>query len=301
MKKTQRVYGVTKVMRRRYSRINISGGVHCQCYREVKWDYIGFSSKQVDLVTLGSTILFDSENRNDSIRRKGCLPRKNGRSVNIFSNVGAKPVESWKDIVDYGGTCVITIFGKWFWCNCSPVSFHSRSHICFGMKSPEEMRQQAHIQVVSKNLYSQDNNHAPLLYGVLDHRMVRPCPFLAPCVLICRWNQWFIRLVEARVPFHLPYSPAYLWDSHFWSVGCEYTLASEVILILSHLSTCEDWFHFPVQWSPLIIGCAFSQRVQVRRIVLVKPVEKTWLTVWATMDTLTWNCRVFMWDTSEQL
>ena len=36
------------------------------------------------------------------------------------------------------------------------------------------MRQQAHIQVVSKNLYSQDNNHSPLLYGVLDHRMVRP-------------------------------------------------------------------------------------------------------------------------------
>lgn len=49
-----------------------------------------------------------------------------------------------------------------------------RSHICFGMKSPEEMRQQAHIQVVSKNLYGQDNNHAPLVYGVLDHRMVRP-------------------------------------------------------------------------------------------------------------------------------
>ena len=42
------------------------------------------------------------------------------------------------------------------------------------MKSAEEMRQQAHIQVVSKNLYSQDNNHSPLLYGVLDHRMVRP-------------------------------------------------------------------------------------------------------------------------------
>lgn len=35
------------------------------------------------------------------------------------------------------------------------------------------MRQQAHIQVVSKNLYSQDNHHAPLQYGVLDHRMVR--------------------------------------------------------------------------------------------------------------------------------
>lgn len=35
------------------------------------------------------------------------------------------------------------------------------------------MRQQAHIQVVSKNLYSQDNHHSPLQYGVLDHRMVR--------------------------------------------------------------------------------------------------------------------------------
>lgn len=48
-----------------------------------------------------------------------------------------------------------------------------RSHICFGMKSAEQMRQQAHIQVVSKNLYSQDTKHTPLAYGVLDHRMVR--------------------------------------------------------------------------------------------------------------------------------
>lgn len=48
-----------------------------------------------------------------------------------------------------------------------------RSHICFGMKSAEQMRQQAHIQVVSKNLYSQDTKHTPLPYGVLDHRMVR--------------------------------------------------------------------------------------------------------------------------------
>lgn len=41
------------------------------------------------------------------------------------------------------------------------------------MKSAEQMRQQAHIQVVSKNLYSQDLKHSPLPYGVLDHRMVR--------------------------------------------------------------------------------------------------------------------------------
>ncbi|KAI3365191.1 hypothetical protein L3Q82_010287 [Scortum barcoo] len=46
------------------------------------------------------------------------------------------------------------------------------SHICFGMKSAEQMRQQAHIQVVSKNLYSQDTKHTPLSYGVLDHRMM---------------------------------------------------------------------------------------------------------------------------------
>lgn len=51
--------------------------------------------------------------------------------------------------------------------------FFFRSHICFGMKSAEQMRQQAHIQVVSKNLYSQDTSHTPLSYGVLDHRMVR--------------------------------------------------------------------------------------------------------------------------------
>lgn len=51
-------------------------------------------------------------------------------------------------------------------------AFDYRSHICFGMKSAEQMRQQAHIQVVSKNLYSQDTSHTPLAYGVLDHRMV---------------------------------------------------------------------------------------------------------------------------------
>lgn len=52
------------------------------------------------------------------------------------------------------------------------------------------MRQQAHIQVVSKNLYSQDNNHAPLLYGVLDHRMVRPA---APPGSM--WLDWLVKLV----------------------------------------------------------------------------------------------------------
>lgn len=56
----------------------------------------------------------------------------------------------------------------------TPLSSY-RSHICFGMKSADQMRQQAHIQVVSKNLYSQDTKHSPLPYGVLDHRMVWKC------------------------------------------------------------------------------------------------------------------------------
>ena len=62
------------------------------------------------------------------------------------------------------------------------------------MKSAEEMRQQAHIQVVSKNLYSQDNNHAPLLYGVLDHRMVRPAALHGS---VC--FDWLVKLVTYQI------------------------------------------------------------------------------------------------------
>ena len=42
----------------------------------------------------------------------------------------------------------------------------------FGIMTAEQMRQQAHLQVVSKNLYNQDGLHKPVPYGVLDHRMV---------------------------------------------------------------------------------------------------------------------------------
>ncbi|TKC50306.1 hypothetical protein EI555_019527 [Monodon monoceros] len=82
------------------------------------------------------------------------------------------------------------------------------SHICFGMKSAEEMRQQAHIQVVSKNLYSQDNNHAPLLYGVLDHRMGtsekdRPCETCGKNLADCLGHYGYIDL---ELPcFHVGY------------------------------------------------------------------------------------------------
>lgn len=32
---------------------------------------------------------------------------------------------------------------------------------------------QAHLRVFNKDLYTQDNTHLPVAYGVLDHRMVR--------------------------------------------------------------------------------------------------------------------------------
>ena len=46
----------------------------------------------------------------------------------------------------------------------------------FGVMTANQMRQQAHLQVVSKNLYTQDGTRRPVPYGVLDHRLVRfPC------------------------------------------------------------------------------------------------------------------------------
>ena len=51
------------------------------------------------------------------------------------------------------------------------ISQQCRSHLKFDTFSAEEMRQQAHIHVVSKLLYSQDARK-PVPFGVLDHRMV---------------------------------------------------------------------------------------------------------------------------------
>ena len=44
--------------------------------------------------------------------------------------------------------------------------------MCFGVDSPQQIQQQAHIHVVAKNLYSQDTQRSPVQYGVLDRRMV---------------------------------------------------------------------------------------------------------------------------------
>lgn len=46
------------------------------------------------------------------------------------------------------------------------------AQVSFGIESAESMQQQAHIHVVSKNLYNQDVQRTPVPYGVLDKRLV---------------------------------------------------------------------------------------------------------------------------------
>lgn len=49
------------------------------------------------------------------------------------------------------------------------ISF--RDKICFGLQSPIEIRKQAHIICVNKDLYQPDT-HEVVPYGVLDTRLV---------------------------------------------------------------------------------------------------------------------------------
>lgn len=51
------------------------------------------------------------------------------------------------------------------------VLFQCSGNLQFSMFSANQMRQQAHLHVVSKALYSQDTARKPVPYGVLDHRM----------------------------------------------------------------------------------------------------------------------------------
>lgn len=45
------------------------------------------------------------------------------------------------------------------------------SHVSFGIDGPDLIQQEAHIQVVGKNLYNQDKLRTPVPHGVLDRRM----------------------------------------------------------------------------------------------------------------------------------
>lgn len=60
--------------------------------------------------------------------------------------------------------------------NLSSMSLFFSSHISFGVESPESMQQQALINVVAKNLYNQDLQRTPVVYGVLDRRLVNIKP-----------------------------------------------------------------------------------------------------------------------------
>ncbi|KPI92105.1 DNA-directed RNA polymerase III subunit RPC1 [Papilio xuthus] len=45
------------------------------------------------------------------------------------------------------------------------------SHVTFNVDSASNIQQAAHIQVITKNLYAQDGQRVPAVYGVLDRRM----------------------------------------------------------------------------------------------------------------------------------
>ncbi|XP_042192561.1 DNA-directed RNA polymerase III subunit RPC1 isoform X1 [Callorhinchus milii] len=104
------------------------------------------------------------------------------------------------------------------------------SHICFGMKSAEQMRQQAHIQVVSKNLYSQDNSHTPLSFGVLDHRMGtsekdRPCETCGKNLADCIGHYGYIDL---ELPcFHVGYFKAIIGILQMICKTCSHIMLSQ--------------------------------------------------------------------------
>ncbi|XP_016368895.1 DNA-directed RNA polymerase III subunit RPC1-like [Sinocyclocheilus rhinocerous] len=104
------------------------------------------------------------------------------------------------------------------------------SHICFGMKSAEQMRQQAHIQVVTKNLYSQDTSHTPLQYGVLDHRMGtsekdRPCETCGKNLADCLGHYGYLDL---ELPcFHVGYFKAIIGILQMICKTCSHILLSK--------------------------------------------------------------------------
>lgn len=79
------------------------------------------------------------------------------------------PKEQFRE-ADVNKKMFVKIFPFEIYFNSSNYCFFS-SHVQFGMASAEEIQQEAHIRVVSKNLYAQGRE--PVSYGVLDRRMVR--------------------------------------------------------------------------------------------------------------------------------
>lgn len=85
------------------------------------------------------------------------------------------------------------------------------SHVRFGLHNAVQMSQLAHLHVVCKNLYTQDNLHQPVPFGVLDHRMgisskSSTCDTCGKDLAECVGHYGFIDL-ELPI-FHIGYLPS---------------------------------------------------------------------------------------------
>ena len=116
------------------------------------------------------------------------MTRAEGSNFRLVLHVG----------VMYIGMAVLEAFADQcsYQCLTGCWTFLFRSRVTFGMMSADQIRQQAHIAVVSKDLYLKDSSNKPLPHGVLDNRMVRlssPPPDHIPLKLF-----GFIELVKSN-------------------------------------------------------------------------------------------------------
>lgn len=103
------------------------------------------------------------------------------------------------------------------------------------MACPEEIQQEAHIRVVSKNLYAQGRE--PVSYGVLDRRMVSTALVVNTNVMLsvttsfvgCKSERYSMYYMQSRTQrmcrsFWLPGSC--IARIPCWSLSCDYTNSS---------------------------------------------------------------------------
>lgn len=60
-------------------------------------------------------------------------------------------------------------------------SVFDRAKVSFGVDSPQQIQQQAHLHVVANNIYNLDASKTPIPYGPLDRRMVIVIPVHINC------------------------------------------------------------------------------------------------------------------------
>ncbi|KAK2176857.1 hypothetical protein NP493_625g00001 [Ridgeia piscesae] len=119
----------------------------------------------------------------------------------------------------------------------------TRSHVTFGILSSDEMRQHAHLQVVSKNLYADGGGRKPVPFGVLDHRMGtsekdNPCETCGKNLAECTGHFAYIDL-ELPV-FHIGY-----FRTTINILQCICKTCSRVLLSPEHRQTFLDQLKKP--------------------------------------------------------